>query len=52
MVPKENDVNGGSNNKKDLIYFGTDGIRGKAATVLTNELVRKIGFYCSQILLL
>ena len=36
---------GGSQREENLIFFGTDGIRGKAETLLTNELVRKIGFW-------
>lgn len=39
-----------SANGKDLVFFGTDGIRGNAETLLNNEFVKKIGFWCSQIL--
>ena len=39
-----------SANEKDLIFFGTDGIRGNATTLLTNQLVKKVGFYCNKIL--
>ena len=39
-----------SANGKELIFFGTDGIRGNAKTLLNNQLVRKVGFWCGQVL--
>ncbi len=50
MITKRKSFIGGENEKQKLIFFGTDGIRGNAETLLTNELAQKIGFCCSQIL--
>ncbi len=50
MVAKDGAHIGNQSKKKGLFFFGTDGIRGNAETLLTNQLVRKIGFFCSQIL--
>ncbi len=36
--------------EKNMIFFGTDGIRGNADTLLTDQLVQRIGFYCGKIL--
>ncbi|WP_241433974.1 MULTISPECIES: phosphoglucosamine mutase [unclassified Prochlorococcus] len=41
---------GGRNKHKDIIFFGTDGIRGNAKRLFTNQLIYKIGFWCNKIL--
>ena len=38
------------NRKDNIIFFGTDGIRGKAETLFTNELLQKLGFLSDQVL--
>lgn len=50
MTANGNNLVGDSNNKSNLIFFGTDGIRGKAKTLLNTELVQKVGYWSSQIL--
>ncbi len=35
---------------KKIIFFGTDGIRGKADSLFSNGFVRKIGFLTSEVL--
>ena len=50
MVTRGNNLVGGNEYKKNLKFFGTDGIRGNAINYLNSELVRKIGFWSSQVL--
>ncbi|AAP99317.1 MULTISPECIES: phosphoglucosamine mutase [Prochlorococcus] len=42
---------GDLNDEQALSFFGTDGIRGKSQTFLTNSLVSQIGYWCNHVLL-
>ncbi len=44
------DLVSGTDEQKNIIFFGTDGIRGKAETLFTAELLQKLGFFSDKVL--
>ena len=44
------DLVSGTEPQENIIFFGTDGIRGKAETLFTAELLHKLGFFSDKVL--
>lgn len=44
------DLVSGTEPQENIVFFGTDGIRGKAETLFTAELLHKLGFFSDKVL--